>query len=123
MRDMETLRVNEQGYLCEQVIAGESLEFVLHFSEGGRGIDLTGATFATELRYGRSVGSDAVAGVDLVVSASTVRGVVDVSIPPDKTLLLPDRCYGEVRATLGDGEAHTIQVEIDVLPSLIAVRE
>ena len=122
MRDMDT--VNEQGYLCVKVTAGESLEFFPHFSEGGRGIDLTGATFATELRYGRSVDSDAVAGVDLVVSASTVRrGVVDVSIPPDKTLLLPNRCYGEIRATLGDGEAHTIQVEIDVLPSLIAVRE
>ena len=126
MRDMDTpLRVNEQGYLCVQVTAGESLEFFPHFSEGGRGIDLAGATFETALRYGQSADSDAVGDVDFVVANmnDTRRGLVEVSVPPDKTLLLPNRCYGEIRATLGDGEAHTIQIEIDVLPSLIAVRE
>lgn len=123
---METpLRVNEQGYLCVQVIAGETLKFYFRFSEGGRGIDLTGAAFGMALRFGRSADSDVVGGVDFVVATmnGTQRGLVNISIPPDKTRLLPPRCYGEVRAILGDGEAHTVQIEIDVLPSLIAVRE
>ena len=127
MRDMDTpLGINERGGLRVNVTAGATLFFYYLFSEDdGSVIDLAGATFETALRYGKSADSDAVDGVELAVANrnDTRRGLVYVSIPADKTLLLPTRCYGEIRATLGNGKVAAEQVDFDVKPTRIREEE
>ena len=115
------LDVGANGELQATVRVGETLRVFLHFSNDGRDIDLSGATFEQELRYGPTSGSDEVNGVDLVVGIEDAsRGLAVVSLPPAKTrLLLPRLYYGEVRATLAGGDVHGIQLLLFVQPTLI----